>query len=67
MSPKEKKISKQDRDLAMRLCNEVRLPDDVHDLFMYIEMAWSLGMPVEETFYRGFKKFAVQYSPLKNH
>ena len=66
MSPKEKNISKQDHDLAVRLCNEVRLPDHVHDLFVYIAMAWSCGMPVEETFYRGFKKFAIQYSPLKN-
>ena len=41
-------------------------PDHVHDLFVYIAMAWSCGMPVEDTFYRGFKKFAVQYSPLKN-
>ncbi len=66
MSPKEVKISKKDHDLAARLCDEVRLPDHVHDLFVYIVLAWSWGMPVEETFYRGFKKFAVQYSPVKN-
>ena len=60
-----RKISRQDRDMAVRLCDEGGLPEHVHDLFVYIALAWSWGKPVEEGFYRGFKKFVSQYRVTK--
>ena len=56
------RISKQDRDLAVKLCDEGNLPEPVFDLFWYISMAWSWKTPVEDEFYRAFKKFVSQYA-----
>ena len=56
-----KKVSKQDHDLAVRLCDEVKLPEDVYELFVYISMAWSCKMPIDDEFHRAFQKFSLQY------